>query len=185
MSAQSNKSTSEEAKESNKLKTCPMCGNSGYILTEYHATDYTAHWVQCDCGAKGAECETNDNAIEHWNNRPEEDRLKARVKQCEHDALMADKHREKIIAQHDGLKARIEELEGLLEDANKIHHVDDWHEEDGDCLFFFLPLSEPPLITSPIVSNFKEVYTHFVKMPKVFTDNNEYDKQIKNWRAKK
>ena len=83
MSAQSNKSTSEEAKESNKLKTCPMCGNSGYILTEYHATDYTAHWVQCDCGAKGAECETNDNAIKAWNARPEEDRLKARIKELE------------------------------------------------------------------------------------------------------
>lgn len=53
--------------------------------------------------------------------------------------------------------------------------VSEWHEEDGDCLFFKLDAGEPPQVTSPICSTWDEDYfTHYMDMPKEFKLTKDY-----------
>jgi len=47
--------------------------------------------------------------------------------------------------------------------------VDDWTEEEGDALFFKLDAGEPPVVTSPITSNWDQNYfTHYMPLPDEF-----------------
>jgi hypothetical protein len=46
----------------------------------------------------------------------------------------------------------------------------DWDEDDGDALFFKLGSGEPPVITSPLLTDFdRDYYTHWLPMPVEFT----------------
>lgn len=45
--------------------------------------------------------------------------------------------------------------------------VDDWHEEDGACLFFATPVCESATVTSPMLSDWIDGYfTHYLSMRK-------------------
>lgn len=56
------------------------------------------------------------------------------------------------------------------EDSLKLYPIDEWGEEDGDVLWWRLPVEEPPQVTSPISSDWTEnYYTHYSKLPFVWT----------------
>jgi len=47
----------------------------------------------------------------------------------------------------------------------KFYPVDEWNEDLGLCLFWRLPIEEPPMITDPITSSWIDNYfTHFTKL---------------------
>ena len=53
--------------------------------------------------------------------------------------------------------------------------VEEWGEDDGDCLFFKLDAGEPPEVTSPLCSDWEPKYfTHFMRMPKEFRAIDDY-----------
>lgn len=54
---------------------------------------------------------------------------------------------------------------GELEDANEPAPAKEWHEDDGDVIWWRLPIEEPPYIGTPLCSNFKDnYYTHFTRI---------------------
>lgn len=55
-----------------ELKRCPFCGGEA-TLVEGLYNDRLFSYVSCDndnCNAKTGRCDTNDEAITRWNNRP-------------------------------------------------------------------------------------------------------------------
>jgi hypothetical protein len=51
------------------------------------------------------------------------------------------------------------------EDANEPRPIEEWHEDYGDCLFWKLPIEEPPYCGSPLDSGFTDdYYTHFTRL---------------------
>ena len=53
---------------------------------------------------------------------------------------------------------------GELEDANESKPINDWHEDDGDCLWWYFPIVEPPYCGSPLDLDFPDYVTHFTKI---------------------
>lgn len=50
-----------------------------------------------------------------------------------------------------------------------LHSVEEWNEDFDTCLFWRIPIEEPPMVTSPISSDWIEDYfTHFSIIPKVW-----------------
>jgi len=51
-------------------------------------------------------------------------------------------------------------------DTKIFYPVSEWHEDDGDCLFFKLDVGEPPVVTSPLSSDWdQEYFTHWMHLP--------------------
>lgn len=50
-----------------------------------------------------------------------------------------------------------------------------WGEDDGDALFFKLDAGEPPVVTSPLTSNWDGGYfTHWMPLPKELIKTSDY-----------
>jgi len=82
------------------------------------------------------------------------------------DIMLDDviRHIEELQRKYDNHKDDIE----LAEAVTKIYTVDEWHEDMGCCLFWKLPVCEPPIETSPITSDWIENYfTHFTRIDKL------------------
>ena len=64
---------------------------------------------------------------------------------------------------------------GKLEDMLEPKPIDEWHEDDGDCLWWAFPITEPPYSGSPLDSNFPDYVTHFTRiiMPFMGVEENE------------
>lgn len=56
-------------------------------------------------------------------------------------------------------KRRIE-----LEEALDPKHIDVWHEDCGDCLWWKFPIEEPPYCGTPLDCDFPDYVTHFTKL---------------------
>jgi len=55
------------------------------------------------------------------------------------------------------------------EEYNTLRPVEEWHEDYGDCLFWKLPIMEPPYCGSPLDSvweerGYDEYFTHFTRL---------------------
>lgn len=50
-----------------------------------------------------------------------------------------------------------------LHDNNKPRTLAEWHEDDGDCLWWFFPIVEPPYCGTPLDEHFPDYVTHFTK----------------------
>lgn len=49
-----------------------------------------------------------------------------------------------------------------FEDAKTLRKAEDWHEEDGDVLWWRLPICEPPVVGCPLELGFEvDDYTHW------------------------
>ncbi|WP_083258499.1 hypothetical protein [Cellulosilyticum sp. I15G10I2] len=53
---------------------------------------------------------------------------------------------------------------GELEDDNELRPIDEWGEDYGDCLWWNLPIVEPPYCGSPLDMNFPDYVTHFTRL---------------------
>ena len=53
---------------------------------------------------------------------------------------------------------------GELEDANEPQPIEEWHEEIGDCLWWFFPIVEPPYCGSPLDCDFPDYVTHYTRL---------------------
>lgn len=53
---------------------------------------------------------------------------------------------------------------GELEDANVPNPIEEWHEDDGDCLWWFFPIVEAPYCGSPLDVEFPNYVTHFTRI---------------------
>jgi hypothetical protein len=69
-----------------------------------------------------------------------------------------------------------DEVEKQIWDTEQIFRpVEDWHEDDGDALFFKLDAGESPKVTSPITSNWDDNYfTHWMPLPKELSKTADY-----------
>lgn len=47
------------------------------------------------------------------------------------------------------------------EKANVPKPLEEWHEDMGDCLWWFFPIEEPPYCGTPLDENFPDYVTHF------------------------
>jgi hypothetical protein len=63
-------------------------------------------------------------------------------------------------------KARREASE---ECSPKARPLDEWHEDFGEVLWWFFPMTEPPYIGSPLCSNWPGYHTHWTPCPPVPT----------------
>lgn len=69
-----------------------------------------------------------------------------------------------------------EYLDSLSESEKEVWNTEDvfkpvseWHEDDGQALFFKLDAGESPAVTSPISSDWiDDYYTHWMALPKEF-----------------
>lgn len=41
---------------------------------------------------------------------------------------------------------------------------DEWHEEDGNVLWWFFPVQEPPYVGSPLDEDFPDYVTHWTRL---------------------
>jgi hypothetical protein len=58
----------------------------------------------------------------------------------------------------------IQFLQAFL-DSSTARPIDEWHEDYGDCLFWKLPIEEPPYCGSQLDTGFIEnYYTHFTRI---------------------
>lgn len=53
---------------------------------------------------------------------------------------------------------------GELEDALAPQPIANWHEDMGDCLWWFFPIQEAPYCGSPLDCDFPHYVTHFTKL---------------------
>lgn len=54
---------------------------------------------------------------------------------------------------------------GELEDSLEPIPADEWHEDDGDVIWWKFPIEEPPYIGSPLYEKFPlDYYTHFTRL---------------------
>lgn len=75
-------------------------------------------------------------------------------------------HKPKEFNEYDALYAYSNAVKrlGELEDANEPKAIQDWHEDDGDCLWWAFPISEAPYCGSPLDADFPDYVTHFTRL---------------------
>ena len=63
---------------------------------------------------------------------------------------------------------RLSMLLELGKNAEKLNTLEDWREEDGDCLWWRFPIEEPPYCGGPLDCKFPNDVTHFtiIAIPK-------------------
>ncbi|WP_313182093.1 hypothetical protein [Lacrimispora sp.] len=70
------------------------------------------------------------------------------------------------LASYPGLWDRLKKYEDTdlePEDMHKAKPLDEWYEEDGDCLWWSFPIEEPPYCGTPLDCDFPDHVTHFTK----------------------
>lgn len=65
-----------------------------------------------------------------------------------------------VVATHDRLLRENAELRA----ATALHPKDEWHEDFGNALWWFVPISEPPYAGTPLDDDFPEYVTHWSRV---------------------
>ena len=68
----------------------------------------------------------------------------------------------------------LSKLSFYLEDMTNLIPYNEWGEEDGDCLWWDLPIEEPPYCGNPLDCDFPEYKTHFTRF--IIPNESEGDK---------
>jgi hypothetical protein len=76
------------------------------------------------------------------------------------------KHKSKEFNDYDAFFAYSNAVKrlGELEETLEPKHIDEWYEEDGDCLWWSFPIEEPPYCGTPLDCDFPNCVTHFTKL---------------------
>jgi len=56
---------------------------------------------------------------------------------------------------------------------SELRHIREWDEDIGDAIWYRIPINEPPVVTSPLSSDWNDSYTHFQELPKITEDDHE------------
>lgn len=51
-----------------------------------------------------------------------------------------------------------------LKDVIEATPIEEWHEDDGDCLWWKFPVEEPPYCGTPFDENWPDYHTHFTRI---------------------
>lgn len=81
--------------------------------------------------------------------------------------LKSFKHKPKEFNDYDAFYAYSNAVKrlGELEDMNVPIPIEEWHEDEGDCLWWKFPIVEPPYCGSMLDCGFTEdYYTHFTRI---------------------
>jgi hypothetical protein len=49
--------------------------------------------------------------------------------------------------------------------ADRVRTLDEWHDDDGDALWWFFPIVEPPYVGSPLDTDWPGYHTHWTRIP--------------------
>ena len=67
-----------------------------------------------------------------------------------------------------GWQAERAELKAQIERLTTLRSASEWRDDDGDVLWWRLPVEEPPYVGSPMECGwFEDFYTHWTPLPKV------------------
>ena len=77
-----------------------------------------------------------------------------------HDTLLRDGYSD-VVEREEG---RIEGLLFALDMLSVCYPITDWHEDDGNCLWWKFPIMETPYVGSPLCLDFPKNVTHFTKL---------------------
>lgn len=97
------------------------------------------------------------------------------------DALLLLWNEEKELATKESAAAlveankQIENLRVMLADLLNLHPADTWSEDDGDVLWWCLPIEEPPYCGTPLDMAFPRYATHWSRVPKVNEKGEDFD----------
>lgn len=59
---------------------------------------------------------------------------------------------------------RLLELLEKGKNAEKLNTIEEWNEDDGNCLWWRFPIEEPPYCGTPLDCNFPDNITHFTRL---------------------
>jgi hypothetical protein len=116
-----------------------------------------------------------DPDAEYIPNRPKIERLTARSPKNGMAYLVKVKnHEQDLEGAFNTLKCVTEAFERLAkyEDRNTPKSIEDWDEEDGDCLWWCFPIVEAPYCGSPLDCDFPDYVTHYTKFNYPLIDEN-------------
>ncbi len=68
------------------------------------------------------------------------------------------------------------DCKAYCEHMNRLRHIDEWHEDVGDAIWHIVPIVEPPIVTSPLSSDWDDRYTHFQLLHNVTKE--QHDKAV-------
>jgi Lar family restriction alleviation protein len=109
------------------LKPCPHCSGAAMIKARIITGKAAGYRAHCSaCGDLGPEGRTPAEAAEKWNHRPEE---------------------------------AVAELAGGLDvalDALRLRPREEWHDDTGNVLWWWLPISGPPYVGTPLDTDWPE-----------------------------
>ena len=55
-------------------------------------------------------------------------------------------------------------LQNVIEIGQKASTLKEWNKNIGDCLWWKLPIEEPPYVGSPLSDDWNDEYTHFTEI---------------------
>jgi len=63
------------------------------------------------------------------------------------------------------LQKETKRLQNMINDTLLVAEpLEDWHEDDSDCLWWHFPVVEPPYCGSPLDMDFPDYVTHFTRI---------------------
>ena len=74
---------------------------------------------------------------------------------------MVDTYQKEVMP---GFRGTIIELKSEKEDLQRLRPAEEWDEDQGDVLWWILPICEPPYCGTPDSSNWLEYHTHWTKL---------------------
>lgn len=63
------------------------------------------------------------------------------------------------------LEASDDHIGGANKMVEMMKTLDEWHEDDGPCLWWSLPIEEPPYVGEPLDFGFPDHLTHWARIP--------------------
>jgi hypothetical protein len=86
----------------------------------------------------------------------------------EHNLLalldLYEKQRASATAERDALRAEIKRLRAVVEAATTLHRRDEWHEDDGNVIWWTLPIEEPPYVGTLLDEDIPDYVTHWTRL---------------------
>jgi hypothetical protein len=97
-----------------------------------------------------------------------EDGIESAWNACKYRGYCSRLHVENadVMVERDRLHAEVERLRAELARLTTLRPASEWRDDDGDVLWWRLPVEEPPYVGSPMEYGWRDdYYTHFSPLP--------------------